>query len=56
MRNFSSIVALLQISCLCVNLMHARVVVSLEIVLHIGKKFYLYEFTELNFCLLGPRT
>ena len=31
-----------------------NVVVSLRIVLHIGKRFYLYEFTELNFCLLAP--
>ena len=33
-----------------------HVVVSLEIVLHIGKRFYLYEFTELfmNFRLLAP--
>ena len=32
-----------------------HVVVSLEIVLHIGKRVYLYELTELNFCLLAPR-
>ena len=35
-----------------------HVVVTLETVLHVGKRFYLYEFTELNFCLpqLVPRT
>ena len=47
-----SIVALLQTSCLYVNPMH--VVVSLETVLHVGKRFYLYEFTDLNLCLLAP--
>ena len=30
-----------------------HVVVS-WVVLHVGKIFYLYEFTELNFCLLPP--
>ena len=38
--------------CLCVNLMH--VVICLETDLHIGKKLYLYQFTELDFCKLGP--
>lgn len=45
-------VALLQTPCLCVDLMH--VVDSLDTVLHIGKIFYLYKVTELNFCLLVP--
>ena len=31
-----------------------HVVVTLETVLHVGKRFYLYELTELNFCLLAP--
>ena len=36
-----------------------HVVVTFETVLHVGKRFYLFEFTELNFCLLAqlvPRT
>ena len=31
-----------------------HVVDTLETVLHGGKRFYLYEFAELNFCLLAP--
>jgi len=43
-----STVVLLQTLCLCVNQMH---VVSLGNALHVGSKFWLYEFTELNFFL-----
>ena len=51
-QHYSRIVALLQISCLCVKLLH--VVVSSATALHIKKRFYLYHFTELDSCLLAP--
>ena len=49
-----SIVALLQTACIFVSLMH------LVVVLHVGKRFCLYEFFELHesfeliSCLLAP--
>ncbi len=51
MQTFCSTVVPLQTSCFCVNQMH--VVVSLGNVLHLGSKFCLYEFVELNILSVG---